>query len=360
MSCDWNNSGVKYLEDNFNKLPLKIISKNLGMEYYCVLNKSRKLGLSGSNPNYVSDGWAKIKGYTKSLDLLPYNEVKIFLLKNYNNYFGRSGNRVLNKENPKIFNSLYHYTKELDKIDDKGSKSFMARIMFIINHDCDINTITCECGNNITFKQKHSPYKNYEYKFQPFCVKCQPKYPSEKYFKFKYGEEWETHRDDRRNKLSKLKTNSKEWFIKKYGDEWKKLYLEYYNKKMEELHNNKHNLMKNKYSKISQELFNYVYEKIITKENVYYATKNGEFFINLKDEHKLKLNKHCIRPDFKVGNKIIEFNGDYWHSKTKEEDKLRYSILGGLGYEVLVISENEYKKNKSIIIEKCVNFINGK
>ena len=142
----------------------------------------------------------------------------MFLLNNHSKYIGRSGNRVLIKENPSIFNSLYFYTKELDGLSDKNSNSFMARIVYTIKHDCSMDSIKCECGSNVGFKQKHSPYNDYKYNFQPFCVKCQPKYPSERYFKFKYGQEWEKHVNERREKLSKLKTNSKEWFIKKYGD----------------------------------------------------------------------------------------------------------------------------------------------
>jgi len=61
-----------------------------------------------------------------------------------------------------------------------------------------------------------------------------------------------------------------------------------------------------------------------------------------------------------ISNKIIEFNGEYWHSKTKEDDKIRYSIMKDLGYKVLVIEEKEYKENKSHIIKKCIDFINGK
>jgi very-short-patch-repair endonuclease len=360
MSCNWGNVNIKYLVDNFNLKPLKVISTELGMEYYCILNKSKELGLSINNPDYVTEGWGKIKNYVRSLDMLPYEDVKNFLLENYTKYIGRSGNRILTKEYPKMFNSIYCYTNKLGVVKDKNSKSFVARIIFIIKHDCDLSSTKCECGSNTSFKQKHSPYKDYEYNFQPFCIKCQPKYPSEKYLKFKYGENWESFRDRRRRKLSKLKTNSKGWFMKKYGDEWETPYIEYYNKKIKQLHENNSKLNNDRYSKISQELFNDIYKQINNKEKVYYATNNGEYFINLKDDYKIKLNKHCIKPDFMVSNKIIEFNGEYWHSKTKEDDKIRYSIMKDLGYEVLVVEEKQYKENKLHTIKKCVDFINGK
>ena len=273
---------------------------------------------------------------------------------------GRGGYRKLQKQDPKLYNSVYEHSKELDLVKDKNSKSFIARVVFITKHNTDINSIKCQCGCNISFKQKYSPYCDYEYNYQPFCVKCQPKYPSEKYFKFKYGSEWELHRDERRSKLSKLKTNSKEWFINKYGDNWESPYLEYYNNKISTLHENNSKLFKDTYSKMSQNLFNEIVKYIQPTNKIYYATNNGEFFINLDDETKLKLGKHCIKPDFKVGKKIIEFNGEYWHNKSKDEDELRYSLMREMGFNVMVIDEKEYKKNKEKVLNDCINFVNGK
>ena len=61
--------------------------------------------------------------------------------------------------------------------------------------------------------------------------------------------------------------------------------------------------------------------------------------------------------DFKQNKKIIEYNGNYWHSKNK--DDIRYSILKDMGFEILVVTSNEYNKNKKSkeIIDKCVNFL---
>lgn len=80
--------------------------------------------------------------------------------------------------------------------------------------------------------------------------------------------------------------------------------------------------------------------------------------------------------DFVFGKKIIEFNGDYWHCNPKfynknyyhkylqmfaeeiwKKDELRIMSILEEGFEVLVVWESEYNKNREQIIEKCLNFL---
>lgn len=92
-----------------------------------------------------------------------------------------------------------------------------------------------------------------------------------------------------------------------------------------------------------------------------------------------KENKYsCFFVDFKIGNKIIEFYGDYWHgnpilyepddivgskykhSKVKdiwEKDKNRIESIIKNGYDILIIWEDEYKKNKEETKNKCIKWI---
>ena len=69
-----------------------------------------------------------------------------------------------------------------------------------------------------------------------------------------------------------------------------------------------------------------------------------------------------ILPDFfiKNKNKIIEFDGTYFHrdnvENKKRETKRDKSIVSS-GYEVLHIKELDYKKNKEEIIKICINFL---
>lgn len=122
----------------------------------------------------------------------------------------------------------------------------------------------------------------------------------------------------------------------------------------------------NSYSKISQEMFDSIYDKIKDKFNlIQYATRakgiskrnelnNYEHVFFTEDGF------HCIFVDFFVGdvNKIIEFDGSYWH-KDIEKDLKRDQFLKDMGYEVLRIKENEYRQNPKETIEKCIDFIVG-
>lgn len=83
--------------------------------------------------------------------------------------------------------------------------------------------------------------------------------------------------------------------------------------------------------------------------------------------------------DIKHNNKIIEFNGDYWHAnpntknwknesklhsqrkKTAKEiweyDKNKIQVATNNGYDILVIWEADYKKDKEKAIKECINFL---
>ena len=80
--------------------------------------------------------------------------------------------------------------------------------------------------------------------------------------------------------------------------------------------------------------------------------------------------------DFKFGNKIIEFNGDFWHMNpdmydsdychpytnlSAEEkwnfDEIKCQCAIQNGYEVLTIWESEYKENKEATLQKCIAFL---
>jgi hypothetical protein len=81
--------------------------------------------------------------------------------------------------------------------------------------------------------------------------------------------------------------------------------------------------------------------------------------------------------DFVFDKKVIEFNGDYWHcnpliykedffNKSKQMfakdiwkyDKIKNDSILNLGFDVLVIWEKDYKTNKQLVIQQCIDFIN--
>lgn len=128
------------------------------------------------------------------------------------------------------------------------------------------------------------------------------------------------------------------------------------------------------YSKISQELF----FSIIENEMV---DKKNAFFYLLNEEKILEHGKDIFKPDFIYNNKIIEFFGNYWHANPKfysnfkkkirrgtknysvesiwKIDEYRLNFFKKNGYEVLVIWEEDYRKDKKTTIKKCIEFLNS-
>jgi hypothetical protein len=126
------------------------------------------------------------------------------------------------------------------------------------------------------------------------------------------------------------------------------------------------NYKRTNFSKISQTLFWGILETepTIKNDNIFFATYNkgnvGDSGKN--NEYRLSLLNGVILPDFidLDKGKIIEFDGTYYHRSTPEnslrEEKRDKMILES-GYQVLHISEYDYKKNKQEIINKCINFL---
>jgi len=162
------------------------------------------------------------------------------------------------------------------------------------------------------------------------------------------------------------------WYIKKYGEiEGNIKYCERNKKTSEKSHFKIYNLMnKNNWSSISQELFWKIYEKI-KYEKVYFGELNHEFSCGI----------HSTNFDFVVEDikKIIEFNGDKFHAnpekykssdiplkfineKAKDiwkKDEIKIQKAKERGYDLKVIWESDYRKNKENIVTECINFLNS-
>ena len=161
------------------------------------------------------------------------------------------------------------------------------------------------------------------------------------------------------------------WFIEKYGEQG----IQKYDERSKSISKvsyfreyNKQN--KNNYSKVSQELFWILYEKCkLQKYNVYFAELNHEFSCGVS-----RCNYDFV---VKEKKKIIEFNGDMFHANPEifsESDKpnpytyetsadiwlsdeLKIRKAKEKGYDVFVVWEQEYNKDREKIIEKCINFL---
>jgi len=87
-------------------------------------------------------------------------------------------------------------------------------------------------------------------------------------------------------------------------------------------------------------------------------------------------NSKAYSVDLTIGNKMIEFNGDYWHmnpNKYNENDFNRTKQMKAIeiwqydtdkiklaeshGYEVLTVWESEYHTNREETIQKCIQFL---
>lgn len=120
------------------------------------------------------------------------------------------------------------------------------------------------------------------------------------------------------------------------------------------------------YSKISQELFSKVLELYDTNHlHIYYATYDRENMVNYENkEYRLSVENTYVMPDFidLQKKKIIEFDGDYWHSEAvanPEREKLRNERIIKEGYEILHVSEYDYRQNKEKVIQECLDFLNS-
>lgn len=185
------------------------------------------------------------------------------------------------------------------------------------------------------------------------------------YFKELYGEE---EGERRYLDVNKKKTLTLDIFIEKYGkEEGEKRWNKFQN--FRRAHGSKviREILNRPYSKVSQTLFNSILDKIgpLDKESCCFATHNGEVKLTLP-------NGNIMQPDFILGNKIIEFNGDYWHRNPKiytddlvtedvksiwKVDDYRINSLRNLGYSVLVVWELDYNKNPEEVLNTCLNFL---
>lgn len=117
------------------------------------------------------------------------------------------------------------------------------------------------------------------------------------------------------------------------------------------------------YSKISQELFFKILA--IVRENysqIFFATINGEekfseyMVVDPENGSKFFLDFYI-----KDNNKVIEFDGDYWHGEqrgNKQRDMEREEKLKQLGYiNIFHVKERDYRSDPEKVIKECIDFI---
>lgn len=125
----------------------------------------------------------------------------------------------------------------------------------------------------------------------------------------------------------------------------------------------------NGYSRISQKLFWNIYNVIKNDFNeIYFATldenkeldesgKNYEYIVSKSDGKSALLDFYI-----KDINKVIEFDGDYWHGEKRgnqKRDEIRESSIIEMNpdIKILHIKERDFNSDPENIIERCMEFI---
>lgn len=78
---------------------------------------------------------------------------------------------------------------------------------------------------------------------------------------------------------------------------------------------------------------------------------------NKNDKKIIGENKICMYVDFHYNNKIIEFDGTYWH-KNNLDDIKKNIILKSKNYEILRIKEKDFDNNFDKVLKRCLKYLN--
>ena len=114
------------------------------------------------------------------------------------------------------------------------------------------------------------------------------------------------------------------------------------------------------------------------EKEIFEILRSYEIEVNKQHHIKVNKSKYNYFYDIVFGNKIIEYNGDYWHCNPKnfketdivkrgnkiipvkeiwEKENIKLETAKNNGYKVLVIWESDYRKNREETISKCINFL---
>lgn len=239
----------------------------------------------------------------------------------------------------------------------------------------NMKTITCESVKELVRGENNPGYKHGG-KFSKFSENFVHGYDKE------WHKEWaKTHSGFRNENKELFKTNIEYWqaqtadteeaeklykefqirdlnyFVNKYGEEDGAIR---YKQKISRWLTN---MPRINYSVVSQELFDSIMKEYNHDGNVYYATHDRADMQKYKNkEYRLSVDGSYVMPDFVdvSAKKIIEFDGDYWHSDAvanPQRESLRADKIKNEGYDVYHVKEHDYKQDKGKVILECLNFL---
>lgn len=144
---------------------------------------------------------------------------------------------------------------------------------------------------------------------------------------------------------------TKDWFMKRYPKDGKRLHSEYVEKMKQVAIKNvlSHNKSSQAADNFFSELLKYFPEgecHLTTGEKVFHTGKYED-----------KLNQKILMVDFHYNNKIVEYDGEYWHDA--ERDRKRDDFLKEMGYDVFRVYHSECKRSDGFqkSLENAIKFI---
>jgi very-short-patch-repair endonuclease/transcriptional regulator with XRE-family HTH domain len=112
----------------------------------------------------------------------------------------------------------------------------------------------------------------------------------------------------------------------------------------------------------SQELFWKLFEVLNKPNNCYFSELNNERTIYINNIDKTifaafqKLNKKRYHVDFILNNRIIEYDGDYWHNDPEKEN-IKDQFLNSKGFSIFHVLDSSYKKDPDKVLNECITFL---
>lgn len=187
--------------------------------------------------------------------------------------------------------------------------------------------------------------------------------------------------DEAKKKVhERQQTFSKKIMIEKHGEEegmkkwkerqdkWQETLLDKPKEELERIARAKMNDGRG-YSKISQEIFDMITNKLPLSLKIYYATRYNEDVINPYGENFEYMiftkERKMMFLDFFIPsiNFCLEFDGDYWHGEKRgnqERDRIREEniIKHNPNIKIYHVKEKDYKNDKCAIINYYIDLIN--
>lgn len=374
--CDKEFSGLEYLQNHL-RISHKFSKKDVEEYYIKYYKKDETEGIdpfTGGKTEFFSlkKGYKKFDNSEESKKK-RISSMSVEYLTKVKGYTEEEANKILNDRKKQISKSVKN-TNEYDKIHNpnhhlKFSYSKEA-LMYRGYSEEEAEKISKEAGRKVGEANKKHWKENPEKYYDTRTTR------KEYWIKKGYSEEEAIQKVKERQRTFTL-----EKCIAKYGVElgkqkWNERQRKW-SEKVEEKYKN------GEFSKLPKSITTTVFSNfeincINDIYNLLPNIKNDSYSAivnNQLDLFERKLSKHYYY-DFCYNDKIIEFNGDYWHcnpAKYKADyfhklknmtareiwayDEYKRKIAEKINFKVLTIWESEYNENPEETINKCIEFI---